>query len=161
MTERWVLDASPLILLGKAGELGWLPQMGEVVIPQSVAVEIAAGAADDPARAWLSAGAGVRLAVEDAEASDELKSWDLGAGETAVLAWAVQHPGHEAVLDDAAGRACARVFGVHCRGTLSLVALAKKRGLVRACRPVFARLQAAGLFVTPAILEQVAKAAGE
>lgn len=161
MTDRWVFNASPLILLGKAGQLDWMPLLGEVVIPQSVAAEILAGPDDDPARQWIESGTGRDLIQPDAAMSDALLAWDLGAGESAVTAWAVQHPSVEAVLDDGAARACARVSGIQVRGTLSLVALAKRRGFIPAVRPVFDRLRAVGLFVTPALIEQVARAAGE
>ena len=161
MTKHWVINASPLILLGKADELHWLMKLGEVVIPHAVHREIEAGAETDPARRFLNQGEGRALVHADPKVSDELKAWDLGAGETSVVAWAIEHPGYEAVLDDAAARNCASVFGVCRRGTLSLVALAKRRGLIHACRPVFDRLREAGLFVTPALIEQVAKAAGE
>lgn len=161
MTERWVINASPLILLGKAGQLDWLPLLGEVVIPESVAAEIVAGPDHDPARQWIEQGAGQDLIHQDAQVSNTLLAWDLGAGETAVIAWAVQYPGVEAVLDDGAARACAGVSGITFRGTLSLVALAKRRGFIPAVRPVFDRLRTAGLFVTPALIEQVAQAAGE
>ncbi len=33
MTNRWVINASPLILLGKAGQLGCVPRLGKVVVP--------------------------------------------------------------------------------------------------------------------------------
>ena len=161
MTDRWVINASPLILLGKANQLGWVPLLGEVVVPQSVATEISAGPEDDPAKQWIETGAGRELIRLDAPLSDELLAWDLGAGETAVIAWAVQHRGVEAVLDDGAARTGAGVFGVTFRGTLSLVALAKRRGFIEKVRPVFDSLRTAGLFVTPALIEQVAKAAGE
>ena len=160
MTDRWVINASPLILLGKAGQLQWVPRLGTVVIPQSVADEIIAGPADDPARRWVE-GDGCAFIKPDVPASDALLAWDLGAGETAVIAWSVNHPGVEAVLDDGAARACASVSGIRFRGTLSLVALAKRRGFISACRPVFVSLQSAGLFVTPALIEQVAQAVGE
>ncbi len=153
MTDRWVFNASPLILLGKAGQIGWVPLLGEVVIPQSVATEILAGPDNDPARQWIENGAGLDLIQPDAAMSGALLAWDLGAGETPVIAWAVQHPGVEAVLDDGAARACARVSGIQVRGTLSLVALAKRRGFIPSVRPVFDRLRTAGLFVTPALIE--------
>lgn len=73
--------------------------------------------------------------------------------------WA--NPGHEAVLDDAAARRCAMVFSIPMRGSLSFVALAKKRGLVSACRPVFEQMLAADLYVSSALVEQVASAAGK
>ena len=156
-----MINASPLILLGKAEQLHWVPLLGEVVVPQSVATEIGAGPVDDPARQWIELGIGQPLIQPDVKVSDGLLAWDLGAGETAVIAWAVQHHGTEAVLDDGAARACAGVSGITFRGTLSLVALAKRRGFIPAVRPVFDRLQVAGLFVTPSLVEQVARAAGE
>ncbi|MEA3209885.1 MAG: hypothetical protein QOE70_2942 [Chthoniobacter sp.] len=161
MTERWIVNASPLILLGKSGQLDWLSRMGEIIIPSAVADEVAAGATEDPARQWIASQVGKALIREGGMASEELLAWDLGRGETAVIAWARENPEHEAVLDDAAARRCAGVYGLRFRGTLSFVALAKKRGLVAECRPIFARLQAAGLFVTPALVEQVARTVGE
>ena len=156
-----MFNASPLILLGKAGQLGWVALLGEVVIPQSVATEILAGPDDDPARQWIESGVGRDLLQTDAVVNHTWLAWDLGAGETAVIAWAVRHPGVEAVLDDGAARACARVSGIQVRGTLSVVALAKRRGFIPAVRPVFDWLRTAGLFVAPALIEQVARSAGE
>lgn len=161
MTEHWIIDASPLILLGKAGQLDWLPQIGNIAVPKSVALEVAAGSPDDPARRWLEAPQGAALMVRDVAPTSDLLAWDLGAGEIAVIAMAMANPRHETVLDDAAARRCAMVFGVPMRGTLSLVALAKKRGLIPVCRPVFDRMLTAGLYVSPALVEQVALAAGE
>lgn len=161
MTEHWIIDASPLILLGKAGQLDWLPQIGSIVVPKSVALEVAAGSLDDPARRWLEAPQGAAFIVRDVAPTSDLLAWDLGAGEIAVIAMAMANPRHETVLDDAAARRCAMVFGVPMRGTLSLVALAKKRGLISFCRPVFDSMLAAGLYVSPALVEQVALEAGE
>lgn len=161
MTENWIIDASPLILLGKAGQLGWLPQMGRIVVPESVAAEVVAGSPADPARQWLEAAEGAACIVRDLVFTSDLLAWDLGAGETAVIAMARANPGHEAVLDDAAARRFAMVFGIPMRGSLSIVALAKRRGLITACRPVFDKMLAAGLYVSPALVEQVALAAGE
>jgi predicted nucleic acid-binding protein len=161
VTERWIIDASPLILLGKAGQLDWLPHLGRIVVPESVAAEVEAGSPSDPARKWLAASKEVACIERDLAPTSELLEWDLGAGETAVIAMAMANSGHEALLDDAAARRCAKVFGVPMRGTLSFVALAKKRGLIPACRPVFDRMLSAGLYVSPALVEQVALAAGE
>ncbi len=49
MSRRWVLNASPLILLGKVGRLGLLPDLtDELMIPEAVAREV--GAKPDGAR---------------------------------------------------------------------------------------------------------------
>ena len=161
MTEVWVMDASPLILLGKSGQLEWLPRMGRIIIPESVATEIVAGPPGDPARLWLESPDGRASISDDPKVTTELLAWDLGRGETAVISMTAGHPSSEAVLDDAAARRCAAAFAVRMRGTLSFVALAKKPGLIRACRPVFENMQAAGLFLSQALVDQVALSVGE
>ncbi len=135
--------------------------MGEIIIPKAVADEVRAGTEEDAARQWIETEVGSSLIRENPAASEELLAWDLGRGETAVITWAIENRDYEAVLDDDAARRCAGVLGCHFRGTLSLVALAKKRGFVDECRPVFARMQAAGLFVTPTLIEQVARSVEE
>ena len=160
MTEHWVFNASPLIVLGKAGQLDWLPRLGSVIIPSSVVDEIQEGSLDDPARRFVEAPKQAEL-IRKVTPKRDVLAWDLGPGETAVISWSMDHPDHEAVLDDAAARRCGDVFGIRFRGTLSLVALAKKRGWVSACRPVFAQLLDAGLYVSPILVEQVAESVGE
>lgn len=160
MTECRIFNASPLILLGKAGELAWLPKLGHLKIPASVAEEVAAGGKDDAAACWLREEGAPFITPDDA-VPPLLATWNLGAGETAVIATALQNSGAEGILDDAAARRCAAAHGIHVRGTISLVALAMRRGLIAECRPVFIRLQSAGLFVTRRLLNQVLTATGE
>ena len=50
----WVVNASPLILLGKIGRLNVLKELcDQFVIPDSVTEEILAGPEDDIARNWV------------------------------------------------------------------------------------------------------------
>ena len=63
----------------------------------------------------------------------ELAAWDLGAGETSVLAYSIAHPGWIALLDDGAARKCAKTFGVPLKGTLALIILAKKTRIDTIC----------------------------
>lgn len=161
MTEKWALNASPLILLGKARQLHWVPQLGTVIVPASVSREICEGRPEDPARRWIEQEIGRSLIVPDVEASTDLIGWDLGSGETAVIAWCQADGTFEAVLDDAAARRCARIYGIQVRGTLSLVALAKRRGLISQCRPVLKSLIDEGMYVSAALVDQVAQSVGE
>ena len=47
MAERWVLNASPLIVLGKIGQARLFAELAEaVVVPAAVMAEIAAGPAE-------------------------------------------------------------------------------------------------------------------
>jgi predicted nucleic acid-binding protein len=48
-------------------------------------------------------------------------AWDLGAGETAVLSYALANSGWTAVVDDNAARKCARSFAISAKGTLAVV----------------------------------------
>jgi len=51
VAERWVVNASPLILLSKVGQAELLVRLpDEVFVPQAVAREILAGPKDDLAR---------------------------------------------------------------------------------------------------------------
>ena len=49
MNAKWVVNASPLILLAKVHRLGLLVELAQtLVIPESVAAEIKAGPDNDP-----------------------------------------------------------------------------------------------------------------
>jgi hypothetical protein len=92
VAERWVLNASPLIVLAWVG-LAELPfsLAEQVVVPRRVADEIEAGPPLDPARQALASG---RFTVVDTPPpSPELLAWDLVYGETAVLSWAIARDG--------------------------------------------------------------------
>jgi predicted nucleic acid-binding protein len=100
----------------------------ELVVPQAVADEIVAGSENDAARLAIEAEM-FRLAEQE-EPTPELAAWDLGSGETAVLSYALANPGWTAILDDGAARKCAVTFGIDVKGSLAIVILAKKRGLI-------------------------------
>lgn len=104
MTERWIINASPLIVLAKVKQTTLLSDLtDEAVIPRIVVDEIMAGPDDDPARIWLARQK--QLAIVDVpDIPAELSAWDLGAGETAVMAYALAQPGWTAILDDNAAR---------------------------------------------------------
>jgi hypothetical protein len=77
--NKWVVNASPLILLAKAAHIELLSSLTEeLIIPQSVAREIDEGPATDPARQWLG-GAGAQKIIADPPSSQLIAAWDLGA----------------------------------------------------------------------------------
>lgn len=88
-------------------------------------------------------------------------SWDLGAGESAVLSWALAHPGTLAVIDDYAARTCAGVLGVPVKGTLGLALLAKQQGRVPSARPLVEELRQAGLYLSDALIRDALSLVGE
>ncbi len=112
MARRWVVNASPLIIVGKIDLLHILGGLAEtLVVPTAVAHKIASGPESDPARLWL-AGPGKEHIRDARELEPIVANWDLGRGEGEVLSWAFRHPGFEAILDDLAARKCAAALSI-------------------------------------------------
>lgn len=117
-----------LICLAKAGYSDLLLELpDEIIVPQAVVEEIGAGESGDPARKAISSG---KYPVVDISALPEIIAWDLGKGETAVLSYALTNSGWTAIIDDQAARKCARSFSIPFKGTLAVVILARKCGIV-------------------------------
>jgi predicted nucleic acid-binding protein len=155
------VNASPLIFLTEVGLLEVLQQPGvPVLVPDAVLEEISGLGPDDPAiqavqqRPWIEI-------VTTPPIPDVVRVWDLGAGETAVLAVALETSGSRAILDDQPARRCARVVGIPTQGTLGLVLLAKQQGSIQVVRPVLEQLRQAGMYMTDVLVRQILDAAGE
>jgi predicted nucleic acid-binding protein len=159
--ERWVLDASPLIVLARVGlERLPLSLAAQVVVPRPVAEEIQAGPTLDAARQALAAG---RFTIVDPPpAPPDLLAWDLGRGETAVLSWAIAETGWTCILDDAEARRCAEAFSVPVKGTLALVLLAKQRGIIPSATEIIQALVGIGFHLDVRMVREVlAQVVGE
>lgn len=160
MDERWVLNASPLIALAAAGHESLIRQLAdEVIVPQIVASEILAGPAGDRARMQIARGEWLLRGTPTAP--DELLAWDLGAGETAVIAYAIANPGWTAILDDGAARRCARIFSIPVKGTLGIILLAKRRGLIGSASNVLRSLRHRGFRLDDRLIAAALKELGE
>jgi predicted nucleic acid-binding protein len=140
--ELWVSDASPLIVLAKAGHAPLLEAPGrQLLIPEAVVSEVLAGPAADPGRRLLESGFGRRVVA--AEIPARLLEWGLGRGETEVLAVAMENATGTAVLDDLAARRCAAALGVPVIGTLGVVVRAKRVGAIETASVVVEALRRA------------------
>jgi predicted nucleic acid-binding protein len=159
MPELPVVNASPLIILSRAGRLDLLQLVADrIIIPAAVAEEVTAHS-DEAAHAisehaWLEHVPAVPM-------SAAVAAWDLGAGESSVLSWAAAHPGCVAVIDDYAARTCAEVLGVSIIGTLGLALRAKARGRVPFARPLVEELRRAGLYLSDALIRDALFMVGE
>jgi len=161
VAELAVVNSSPLIFLAKAGMVDLLRLLSpQVMVPDTVAQEIGQrGPEDLTAHAlavtpWL-------VTVPVAAVPPLIQSWDLGAGESAVLAYAHANPGTTAIIDDGAGRRCATMLGIPLSGTLGLVLLAKRRGSIPAARPVIATLKQHGMFLSETTIDRALALVGE
>jgi predicted nucleic acid-binding protein len=81
----WVVNASPLILLGKIRHLDLFAALADtVVVPQAVAREVGAKPDGVAILAELTGIPAYRVADSE-PAPPEALAWDLGAGETQVI----------------------------------------------------------------------------
>lgn len=161
MSNAAVVNASPLIYLAQAGLFHLLKVAGEpIFIPDVVSEEILRrGESDVTARAvkkaaWLEPAEVQRVPLE-------ILSWNLGPGESSVLAWALAHSGCRAIIDDLEGRRCAESLGVPLRGTLGLVLRARRQGIIDEARPVVEQLRVAGMYLSDWVMDTALAEVGE
>jgi predicted nucleic acid-binding protein len=99
-SDRWVVNASPLILLGKVEQIQMLGALaGEIAVPRAVIREVSAKS--DGARTVQTLTAiKSTIVVDDEVPPASILSWDLGPGETQVISHAVIHSANRVVIDD-------------------------------------------------------------
>ena len=156
-----VINASPLIFLAHAGQLDLLHLlMRRILIPQPVMDEISRRGAQDITvksvmqAAWLQT-------VPTPPVPRLIQAWDLGPGESSMLAYAYAHPGVLAIVDDLAARRCAASLDIPCKGTLGLVLLAKQQGRIPAARPLLLAMRQAGMYLSDSVLNEALKLVDE
>jgi predicted nucleic acid-binding protein len=155
------VNASPLIVLARAGLLDLLRVAGDRVhVPAAVANEIRRRGLADPTVQAMNQATWLTV-VEDPPVPLSILAWDLGAGESAVLAFAHANPGTEVICDDQAARRCAVTLGIPVRGTLALVLGAKQRGMIDRARSVMERLRRAGMYLSDEVIDRALKKVGE
>lgn len=154
-----VINASPLIVLFKSGQADLLPQLFEhIIVPQAVYNEITAiksdiAATQLPTVTWYSQTA---VPLDPA-----IVAWDLGAGESAVLSFALANPTYRAMVDDTAARRCARSLDIATLGTGGAIVLAKRRGLITSVGDRLQQLKDAGLWLSEDVVNLLKQQAGE
>ena len=87
--------------------------------------------------------------------------WNLGAGETEVLSFALNYSGYTPVLDDMLAKKCARSLGLSSLGTGAILVLAKERGLIESVEQSLRALQNAGLWISEPVIQMLKRQAGE
>jgi predicted nucleic acid-binding protein len=159
-SRPWVVNASPLIVLGKIGRLDLLEVLtASIAVPHSVISEISAGTGADPATTATPRWARIR-AVSDVPLSSSVDHWDLGAGESQVLSRCLAND-CVAVLDDGTARACAQSLGIPLIGTLGIILRARKLGFIPAARPLVEQVLAVGSRLSPGLVDMALRQVGE
>jgi predicted nucleic acid-binding protein len=156
-----IVNASPLVFLAREDLLEMLPQGGfDVVVPEAVFEEIRAHGPADPTVVAISRVSWLATAIATS-IPPEVARWNLGPGESAVLALARAESGAIVVIDDQGARRCARSLDIPLIGTLGLVLRARREGRIPAARPVVERLRGSGMYLSDQVINESLALVGE
>lgn len=156
-----ISNTSPLLYLYRIGGIEWLPRLfNEIWIPETVKNELQAGRGkgydvpnpDD--YSWLKV-------VNPKSTPSEWLAVDLGAGEIAVLALALENPERVVLLDDMLARRSAQAAGLQVWGTLKVLLEAKSHGIIEKVEPYVSKLGDSGMWISVKIKERILRLAGE
>ncbi len=86
---------------------------------------------------------------------------DLGAGEIAAMALALENPERVVLLDDMLARRTAQVAGLQVWGTLKVLLEAKSNGIIEKVEPYVIKLNDSGMWISSEIKVRILKLAGE
>lgn len=156
-----ISNTSPLLYLHLIGRLDWLPRLfGQVWIPNSVVAELETGQKEghnvpDPHQPdWLQV-------VEPRHVPSEWLTLDLGGGELAAIALALENPQRIILLDDSLARRTAQAAGLQVWGTLKILIEAKSSGLTDRIAPWIEHLTEAGFWLSKDVRKRALALAGE
>jgi predicted nucleic acid-binding protein len=154
VSDTLVVNASPLIFLGNAGRLDLLRATGasRIIVPRAVFDEVTATQHSDRAAVALAESDWIER-VAPIDLPPTITEWDLGSGESAVIAVALGIRGARPVIDDLAGRRCALVLGLDVMGTIGIVIAAHRRGQIADPLRVLLDLRAAGMWLSDSVIE--------
>jgi len=159
--NRVVLNASPLICLSKSELSELLPALFEdILVPDNVKKEVTAKSAVDfgintvLSRKWLKT-------IKNITINPTVAAWDLGEGENAVLSYVYKNPDCWAIIDDLQARRCAESLGCNFTGTVGIIVLAKRKGIIKSVRENLSKLQASGLWLSDTFINDLCRLAGE
>jgi len=156
-----ISNTSPLLYLYRIGGIEWLPKLfDEVWTPEAVRNELQAGKSkgydvpDPDDYSWLKV-------VNPKSTPSEWLALDLGTGEIAAMALALENRDRVVLLDDMLARRTAQVAGLQVWGTLKVLLEAKSIGLIDKVEPYVAKLSDSGMWVSAEVKQRILKLAGE
>jgi len=153
-----VSNASPLIVLLKINKLSILKELFEkIIIPEAVYKEITAKEPDKlifDKTGWIKT-----RSVTNIEMTTLLeKLVNTGEAEAIVLAKELKIT---LLIDDAKARKYAMLLNIELIGTLGLLKIAKKNGLVQSVRKVIEDMLAEGYYIEDKLVRKILKDVGE
>ncbi|WP_437760793.1 DUF3368 domain-containing protein [Sorangium sp. So ce1389] len=156
-----ISNTSPLLSLHRIGAMDGLAEMfKDVWVPSAVDLELKEGRRKGYEVPTLSTYGWVKI-VDPQSMPSEWLALDLGAGELAAMALALENPSRVILLDDALARRTAQAAGLVVWGTLKILLEAKSRGITQNVGPWVDKLADAGMWLSAEIRQRILSLAGE
>lgn len=158
--KAWVIDASPLILYARIGRLDLLEYLApSILVPAKVLQEVEQGRSIDESANMAISWAQTRV-TSDVKVPASIERWDIGLGESQVMAHCLNTP-RWAVLDDRMARRCAESHSILTIGSIGIILRAKEHGGVTHAKPWIEKLKTAGMYIGDDIIMRCLAAIGE
>jgi len=157
-----VVDSTPLIYLAAMGRFDLLQALyGRIVIPAGVRDELVVqgagrwGAAETAAASWIDC----QPVVDIAKLA--VLPGNLDGGEREVIALAEEVPADLVIMDESSGRQELKRRGIPFIGTVGVLMLAKKGGLLALLKPELDKLRVCGFHLSDRVYLTCLAAVGE
>ena len=146
-----IADASCFILLDKISSLPLLQNLFKTITTsQEVAKEFG-----KPLPDW------VQIKVVQDKNFQSALFLQVDAGEASAIALAAENQPSLLIIDDLKGRKLAQKLNLNIAGTLGLILIAKREGILPKIKPIFDLIQATNFRIAPTLLESILTQAGE
>ena len=160
MCDTWVINASPLILYGRIQRLDLVAALASVVIVPATVIEEVSRGMDKDSTAAEAVEWAAQYRQKDIAVPTSIERWDLGPGESQVISFCLQDKGL-AILDDRMARRCIQAQGLRVTGSLGVILMARKHGLIEAARPWVYKLIGEGMHIDTDLAENALASIGE
>lgn len=157
-----VSDSAPLIALARISQFDLLKSLyGSVSIPRAVHSEVTkdklsrAGAMEVSAAEWL------RVCVVQDQVAVALLEQQLDTGESEAIVLALQLGADALLIDEKKGRRIAQSQGLPVVGTIGTILLAKQKRLIDEVTPLLIELQNSEFRMSPSLMRDARRRAGE
>jgi predicted nucleic acid-binding protein len=149
-----VSNSSPLIFFPAIGMLDNLADFGDISIPKAVYEEFTKndlkGSNEVKNADWIKV-------MEVEEHKSVAFSSALDAGKTQAIALAIKQNADLILLDDLAGRRAAVAYGIKVMGTLGLLKVMYRKGLIENMKCVLDELQKHGFWISTDLYSKMLK----
>ena len=157
-----VSNSGPLIVLAKIDRLTLLQGLyREVLIPKAVEQEVTGMGSDRPGAKEV----GDAPWIQPTEVLDQLAvsllREQLDAGESAAIVLTLERQADILLIDEARGRRIAQSKGLTHIGTVGILVLAKRQGLIETVTPALEQLMASGFRMKDDLRQTAQRLAGE